>query len=173
MTIDFESSITEFLELGRRLQAAGPITGRRVLEELTAWYRDRRIEGALVDEDGDMLLLQWGKSRQLMLSEPTDLRGIGDGKLKYGRREVKYLDFRRQVFPSGGDEDVEFDDEAVQMSIMLGFGPADGGEVGANRWIHTPDEIDEGKGAFLEAPFVKALLDVPAKSVCVTVGLIG
>ena len=172
-TVDFESSIAEFLNLGRRLQAAGPITGRLVLEELTNWYRDTRIDGALLDEDGDMLLLQWGASRPQIVPDPTDLRGLGDGKFKFTNGKVQYLDFTRQVFPSAGDDDAEFDDEAVQMSITLGFGPARGDEEGANRWISTPEEIDSGKAEFLEVQFVKSLLDVPAKSLSVTVGLIG
>jgi hypothetical protein len=54
---DFETAIADFLALGRRLQAAPPVTGQRVLDELTARYRDNRVLGAAIDEDADMLLL--------------------------------------------------------------------------------------------------------------------
>jgi len=104
---------------------------------------------------------------------PYRFAGAGDGKFKFTNGKVQYLDFTRQVFPSAGDDDAEFDDEAVQMSITLGFGPARGDEEGANRWISTPEEIESGKAEFLEVQFVKSLLDVPAKSLSVTVGLIG
>ncbi len=82
-TTDFETSITDFLALGRRLQTAQPLTGQLVLDELTAWYRDSRVEGAALDEDADMLLLQWGATRPLIVSEPTDLRVRSDGAVKF------------------------------------------------------------------------------------------
>lgn len=172
-TTDFESSIADFLALGRRLQAVQPLTGQRVLDELTAWYRDNRVEGAALDEDADMLLLQWGATRPLIVSEPTDLRNRGDEDLKFVEQEVQYLDFTRQVFTAGDDEEADFDDSAVQMSITLGYGPADGDEPGSNHWIHTPDDIDSGKAEFVGTPFVKSLISAPAKSVAITVGLCG
>lgn len=112
-TTDFETSIADFLALGQRLQAAQPLTGERVLEELTAWYRNSRVEGAAIDEDADMLLLQWGATCPLVVSEPTDLRKLGDDDLKFGDHELQYLDFTRQVFAAGEDEDAEFDDEPM------------------------------------------------------------
>jgi hypothetical protein len=172
-TTDLERAIADFLAMGRRLQAAQPLTGQRVLDELTAWYRGTRVEGAALDADADMLLLQWGATRPLSLAEPTDLRGLGDDDLRFSDREVKYLDFTRQVFAAGDDEDAEFDDLAVQMGITLGFAPADGSETGSNQWISTPEDIDPGTRAFLDVPFVKALISAPAHSVTITVGRCG
>ena len=120
-----------------------------------------------------MLLLQSGATRPLVVSEPTDLRKRGDDDLKFADHELQYLDFTRQVFAAGEDEEAEFDDSAVQMSITLGFGPADGKEPSSNQWIHTPDDIDSGKMGFVDTPFVQSLLSVPAKSVAITVGLCG
>lgn len=166
---DFESAIADFLALGRRLQAPQLLTGQRVLDELTAWYRDTRVEAAALDEDADMLLLQWGVKQPLIVTEPTDLRDLGDEDLKFSDQEVKYLDFTRQVFATGDDENAEFDDAAVQMSITLGFAPADVSEGGSNQWINTPDDIDAGIRDFLGVPFVQSLIAVPARSVAITV----
>ena len=91
--------------MGRRLQAGQPLTGQRVLDELTTWYRDTRVEGAALDEDADMLLLQSGATRPLIVAEPTDLRERGDDDLKFNDQELKYLDFTRQVHAAGNDED--------------------------------------------------------------------
>jgi hypothetical protein len=172
-TKDFEASVADFLALGRRLQVAQPLTRQRVLDELTAWYRDTRVERAPPEEDADMLLLQWGAERPLVVSEPTDLRKLRDNDLKFADQEQKYLDFTRQVFAAGEDEEADFDDSAVQMSITLGFGTADGSEPSSNQWIHTPDDIASGKERFASTPFVQSLLFLPATSVAITVGLCG
>lgn len=156
--------------MGRRLQAAGALTGQRALDELTAWYRDTRIQGAALDEDADMLLLQWGATQPLIVAEPTDLRALADDALKFSDQEVKYLGFARQVCARGDDEHAEFDDAAVQMSITFGFDAADGSEPGSNQWINTPDDIDGGKHAFLAVPFVHSFIAVSPRSVAITVG---
>src|SRR5579859_4798472 len=134
--INFETAIANFLTLGQRPQAAEPLTGEQVLNELTAWYRDCRIESAAIDDDADMLLLQWGATRQLIVAEPMDLRKRSDDDPVFAAQEVRYLHFTRQVFAADADVDeevewgeededgeVEFDDTAVQMHITLGFQP--------------------------------------------------
>jgi hypothetical protein len=167
--IDFETAITDFLTLGRRLYETKPLTGEHVLDELTAWYRKSRIEGASIDEDADMLLLQWGATQPLILSEPTDLRERGDDNLTFADQKVCYLDFTRQVFVAEKDEEVEFDDAAVQMSITLGFQSADGSEPMSNLWVETPDDLDKGTVGFREIPFVRSHLRIPAQTITITV----
>jgi hypothetical protein len=167
--VDFETAITTFLTLGRRLQAATPLTGERVLDELTAWYRDSGIDGAAIDQAADMLLLQWGTTRPLLVSEPIDLRKRGDDNLMFAAQELRYLDFTRQVFVAGEDEEAQFDDVAVQMSITLGFQPADGTEPISNLWIETPDEIDKKVMEFREIPFVQAHLSIPAQIITIVI----
>jgi hypothetical protein len=169
--IDFETAIASFLSLGRRLQETQPLTGQTILAELTAWYQNVRIEGAPLEEDADMLLLQWGATCPLVVASPTDLRTLDDDEFKFSDRELKYLDFTRQVFVQGDDED--FDDAAVQMSISLGFDPADGSEPNSNLWISTPADVDSAKAAFLGVPFVQALVNVPPRMISIKVGQCG
>jgi hypothetical protein len=172
--VDFESSIAEFLALGRRLQAVKPVIGQRVLDELTSWYRDTRIEGAELDADGDMLLLQWGSMKPLVLAEPVDLRYIDDGDdLLELDHDVKYLNFTRQVFATSDEDEEEFDDSAVQMSITLGYDATDGTEPDSNLWISSPNGIESGKQEFSEIPYVQSLLSRPAKHVSINVGHCG
>ena len=87
--IDLETSIKDFLTLGRQLQSLEPLIGEHVLNELIAWYKESRITGTSLTEDGDMLLLQWGVTRPLDIIEPTDMRGIGDEKIKFS--DSKFL----------------------------------------------------------------------------------
>jgi hypothetical protein len=98
------------------------------------------------------------------------LRGLGDDDLNFAEQDLQYLDFTRQVFAAGDDEDADFDDSAVHMSILLGFARADGSEPMSNQWIETPDDIAQGTKAFLAVAFVQSLIGLPARSVSITVG---
>jgi hypothetical protein len=172
-TTDLETAIASFLELGRRLQAVHPLTAEAVLDQLATWYHRTRIDGADLDQDADMLLLQWGATRPLTFSEPTDLRNLSDDDLQFADHELRYLNFTRQVFAAAEEQDAEFDDSAVHMSITLGFDAANGTERASNLWIHTPDGIESGKQQFRGTPFVHSLLNVTPQSVTITVGLCG
>jgi hypothetical protein len=168
-TIDFDTAITTFLTLGRKLQEAKSLTGEQALDELTTWYRDSRIEGAAVDEDADMLLLQWGATRPLIVSEPADLRQHSDDDLTFADQEMRYLDFTRQVFVAGEDEEAEFDDVAVQMSITLGYQPSDGTEPMSNLWIEAPDDLDKQVTEFRSIPYVQSHLPLPAQTITIVI----
>ena len=158
---NIDAAVSGFLDMGRCIKESDSITGRVVLERVLNWYRDIRIAGTDFAEDDDMLLLQWGALNPLLLSEPTDMRHRAGEKWQYAQERHSYLDFTRQVCPATDNEDEEFDDVAVQMSITLAFGIADGNEPLANTWICNPEQIDDGTTVFMN-PFVNALLDKPA-----------
>lgn len=170
--LDIETAVREFLELGRSIQAGNQITGRIALAKVLTWYRDTRIVGADFGEDGDMLLLQSGSTQPLELSEPKDLRNTTDSELSFAQQSCRYVDFTRQVCASGVDEEVEFDDAAVKMSITLGFEPADGSEASSSFWICSPDEIDGAIREFM-TPYVSALIERPVKSLAIFVSRCG
>lgn len=172
-TVDFETSISDFLALGRRLQALQSLTGGRVLDEITIWYHDNRIIEAAVEDSEDMLLLQWGVAWPYNISEPTDLRKLDDNQVVDFHTDFRYLDFTRQVFPSGGDRNADFDSSAVQMSITLYYDPATGDEPSSNLWIDKPDDIARGTSEFCLVPFVSALLTTPAQRAAIYVGYCG
>jgi hypothetical protein len=170
--LDLETAVREFLELGRSIQSCDQISGRMALAMFLSWYKDTRIVGAAFEEDGDMLLLQSGATQPLDLDQPRDLRNCTDKELSFAQQSCRYVDFTRQVCSSGVDEEVEFDDIAVQMSITLGFEPADGSEKSSSIWISSPDEID---GAILEfiTPDVSALIERPVKLFAIFVSRCG
>jgi hypothetical protein len=164
-TIDLETSISDFLTLGRQLQSLKPLLGERVLNELIAWYRESRITGTSLIEDGDMLLLQWGVTRPLDIIEPTDMRGIDDGKIKFSDSKFQYMSFTRQVFANHVNKGVEFDDVAIQMSITLCYETTAEKEKSDSLWIETPDDIERGEEKFRSTPFVNLLMKTPASRV--------
>jgi hypothetical protein len=67
------------------------------------------------------------------------------------------------------DDDADFDELAVHMSITLGFEPADGSEKGSNQWIKSPRNIDAAKRKFLAVPFVRSLVAIPARTITICV----
>lgn len=168
-TIDLEKSIKNFLALGRYLQSLQPLTCENVLAEMLAWYRENRIFGEPLTEDEDMLLLQWGVIRPLEILEPTDLRRIGDEGLKFSSSRFQYLNFTRQVFPNDSDNDVEFDDAAIQMSITLYYDPTTEKENSNSLWIKTPNDLEHVEEKFRSIPFVNMLMTTPASRVEVVV----
>ncbi len=164
-TIDLETSIRDFLTLGRQLQSLKPLIGESVLSEVFAWYRENRITGTSLIENGDMLLLQWGVTRPLDIFEPTDLRGIGDEKIKFSSSRFQYLNFTRQVVADFGDKDVEFDDVAIQMSITLCYGSTEEKENSDDLWIETPNDVESGEEKFRSTSFVNLLMKTPVSRV--------
>ncbi len=168
-TVDLETSVSDFLTLGRHLLSFESLTDEHVLDELIAWYKDSRITGAPLEEDADMLLLQWGKIRPLDLPEPTDLRTVSDDNIQFMEREYQYLNFTRQVFANNEQKSLEFDDVAVQMSITLCYGPSTGSEPNSNLWIDMPSEIERVLAKYRATPFVGILLRIPTWRAIVTV----
>jgi hypothetical protein len=171
-TVDLEAATLDFLSVGRRLQAMASPTWHDVLAGYSRPYRDERISGADLNQDGDMLLLQWGVITPLDVAEPTDIRGFADTDLRFASAQFRYLNLTRQVNVATGDED-EFDDSAVQMSVSLLYEQVDGREPGGNLWIAAPQEVDERLREFEAVPFVAARLSRPAARVVVTVGHCG
>jgi len=116
MAVDLETAIQQFLDTARDLQAASTLTAETVLQRVIQLYRDVRINGAAIDSDGDMLLLQWGSTIPLVADKPMDLRSASDEDIAFEASEQQYIDLTRQVFAAGDDEDADFDDSAVHLS---------------------------------------------------------
>jgi hypothetical protein len=171
--IDLETSIHEFLNLGRDLQRSHS-SAEDALMRLVDWYASTRIEDAELDEDGDMLLLQWGSTKPFRFTEPTDLRQVGDHEMGL-REETNYLfiDLTRQVFARAPGSEAEFDDSAVQMSITLCYQPGAPDHEGSDIWIPTPGDVEASLAKFRSVPLVSALLSKPVARTVVTVGLCG
>ena len=87
-----------------------------------------------------------------------DLRNASDDDIAFDESEQQYVDFTRQVFAAGDDEDADFDESAVQLSMTLVFGPATGDEPSSNQWIENPYKIVRDIETFRNVPFVQRLL---------------
>ncbi len=98
-----------------------PVQGIRLMLD---FYRDVRADGCELDEDGDMLLFQWGTY------------DFGDG------RSFQF-DLTRQLTVAEPEED---DDSAMsQLSFTFHFTPSAQFDAlkDGNRWCSTPDELED------------------------------
>ncbi|MBB6049157.1 hypothetical protein [Armatimonas rosea] len=164
--IDQEAAIALFLERAREWKAQA-LTGRQVVPELVAFYADFWIAGTDRVEEGDRLLFQWGNSRQLLLDEPTDLRGRGGALTQdqYTTEELPYLNFTRQIVPA------ESDDVALQLSLTLSYELPPLPVRGRHLWIPGLEEIDLLVGDYLLVPEIADLLErVPSSTVALVHG---
>jgi hypothetical protein len=110
---------TRFLKrleaVGLSLDALTPAAG---VEAMLAYYAEERADGCPLDEDGDMLLFQWGT------------HDWGDGPAF----EVSIV---RQLI-AAGDED----EEPRQLDLRFRLAPPAGAATpGGSRWCASPDEL--------------------------------
>jgi hypothetical protein len=172
MEVHQETAVAQFLILARSCQERR-LKAPEVARELIKFYREVRVSGTNLEADHDMLLFQWGTGQQWLLSEPTDLRGLPDGQLDTDNSESQYLDFTRQVFAPGDDEEAEFDDLAIQMGITLVYGPATGREESGNMWISSLNQLEAETNKFSSQPLVSLLLNATPSRYVAVVGLCG
>jgi hypothetical protein len=107
-------------------QPLNQLTPAQGIAAMLAFYASQRADGVLIDEDGDMLLFQWGVISAVELEE-------------------FYLNITRQfILPD--------EDEPYQLSLHFAFpaGASPPGLKAGNRWCRTPQEIDKF-GKFIES----------------------
>jgi hypothetical protein len=98
-----------------------------------------------------------GNEPELIFSEPTDLRPLTDDDLEFDHVESKFLEFTPQIFAPGDDDEAEFDDMAIHMSVILLYGPATVPEEGGQLSI-VLNQVDHNVQEFVAQPFVSQLL---------------
>jgi hypothetical protein len=115
------SAKSQFLDcLGQsvgELASLSPIQGISLMLDL---YCHERAEGCPIDQDGDMLLYQWGT-------------------YDWGRGERFELNITRQFIESSGDEDGTM----RQLSLTFRFEPDEALRdlTQGNRWCRNPDGL--------------------------------
>lgn len=123
--------------------AIAAMTVGEALAQMTHFYVDERVAGVAIDDDGDMLLFQWG------CYGPRD-------------RKVWIVDIVRQVIAVGNN-----DAEPVQVHLRAEIGPPDAveGVVAGDRWCATPDAVE----AFVDELNAEAILQRAVDRYCWTI----
>ncbi|MGE4190150.1 MAG: hypothetical protein AB7G12_09635 [Thermoanaerobaculia bacterium] len=114
-----EQVVKAMLAIAPELRASPDVLFPVVLE----LYGRERIDRTAIDEDGDMLLFQWG------------VFDWGDGR----RFEIDLS--RQAIIPE--DDDEEADQEIQQLRCTFRYEPEQFEELlSGNRWCQTPDDLD-------------------------------
>src|SRR5437879_13288813 len=116
------SAKKRFLQLikpkASQLSSLSPVDG---ITLMLSFYLDERADGCEIDEDGDMLLYQWGC-------------------YDWGNGESFEFNITRQFMDADGqDEDIR------QLSLTFKFKPTESLRklADGNRWCRSPDENSE------------------------------
>ena len=115
---------------------------------MCAWYATRRAQGCVVEEDGDMLLFQWGTG------------AVGSG-------ERFTLDVTRQfMWDSGNDNNIR------HLSLRFEYLPTrELRAMGAgNAWCQSPDQLEDFVTYVTTSRTYQALEQVEAKRVTLNYG---
>jgi hypothetical protein len=129
-------------ELRKRLgQAPEQLTPREAFKVMCDFYANERADGANLDEDGDMLLYQWGV---YSFSKPESFR----------------IGITRQFMVHG-------EDEPYQLHLTYHYKPSDAlHNVGAsNQWCPSPGDLSQFRQFIDNSAAFKAVADTKADRV--------
>ena len=129
-------------ELKKRLgPSIDAVTARRALDAMFAFYAEQRADDVAIDQDGDMLLYEWGV---------YDFDGP----------ESFQLGVTRQFIVT--DEDEPYQDEPYQLHLTLHFDPTSALRQldRGSQWCRTPDELPDFRRLVESSAPFKAMADV-------------
>jgi len=131
--------------LAKRKLRVDALTVADGIEAMLAFYREVRAKDADLDNQGDMLLYQWGTC-------------------DWGKGRFFELDITRQLIVGEGDDDI------WQLHLTYHFTPSPAlDSIGAaNRWCESLDDLDEMHSFILASPaYAKACTTPVVKVVLV------
>jgi hypothetical protein len=139
---------TRFL---KRLEAArkslDDLTPAVGVEAMLAYFEEERADGCPLDQDGDMLLFQWGTH-------------------DWSQGPAFEVSIVRQLIAT--DEE---DEEPQQLDLRFQFEPAAGASVGeGNRWCESPDRLPEFRRFVIRSAALKAVGHLTPESVALRFG---
>lgn len=125
-------------ELGSAGLELEELTASSALDAMVSFYRERRFSDVSLDDDGDMLVCEWGFSAdedELVVAFVRQLRTTGDdGELKQLRLSLVF----------------ELTDETAET------------KPGHTEWCFHPDDADDLRAAVREEPWFAELEETVA-----------
>lgn len=116
------------------LSSLSPADG---IAEMLALYLEERDDGCEIDEDGDMLLYQWGCH-------------------DWGHGEMFEFNITRQFMDAADEDEVIW-----HLTLTFKFEPNDSlrSLAAGNRWCHSPDEIEDFRVFIESSPAYRTVAD--------------
>lgn len=130
--------------IGRSETSVSALTPADAVHLMLQFYKEKRVEGAALDEDQDMLLFQWG----------TYDRGGG---------QSFQFDIIRHFIESGTEDE----DGMSQLSLTCFFQPTPGliALKSGEEWCHSPDGLIAFKNVIFNSAPYQAVAHVKPASV--------
>jgi hypothetical protein len=129
---------------GQSLDTLTPIVG---VEAMLAYYAEERADKCPLDQDGDMLLFQWGTH-------------------DWGKGPAFEVSIVRQLIVADDE-----DEEPRQLDLRFRFEPATGASAGAgNRWCESPDRLPVFRRFVIRSAALKAAGQLRPESVALRFG---
>ena len=146
---DAQKTLEEFIaRSGLTVDALTPSAALRVMGD---FYREVRAEGCHLDEDGDMLLYEWGT-------------------YDWGKGRYFELDIARQFIETGTE-----DDEGMsQLALTFGFHASsalDALESG-DQWCHSPEELSKFESSVIASKAWQAVAAIKPDTVSLQYGAV-
>jgi hypothetical protein len=130
-------------EAGQSLDALTPTIG---VEAMLAYYAEERADGCPLEEDGDMLLFQWGTH-------------------DWGKGAAFEVSIVRQLIAADDEE------EPRQLDLCFRFDPAIGASAGdGSRWCEAPDQLSGFRRFVTRSAALKAVGHLTPRSVALRYG---
>lgn len=137
-----EDSFRQFVEAARL--DVGSLSACQAVDLMLRHYATLRAQGCSIDEDGDMLLFQWGM---------------------HDSRQADHFEFdlTRQFTV----DDTDGDDGISQLSLTLLFPASEDLRrlESGNRWCHSPADLDDFRAFITGSEVYRALEDQAAATV--------
>lgn len=118
---------------------------------MLGFYQNDRADGCLIDQDGDMLLYQWGT-------------------YDWGKGESFELDITRQFIENASE-----DENIKQLSLTFRFHPTEGfRQIGeGNLWCSSPEGIEVFRAFIFDSPAFSAISSAESWKVALEFGMAG
>ncbi|MCX8156603.1 MAG: hypothetical protein N3J91_09180 [Verrucomicrobiae bacterium] len=161
-TLSLEEAVQRFRELSLPLlkKPAPPATD--LLAHFLDFYCTTRVEGAEIEEEGDMILLEWGANCPHLIHHFVDFRDLEDEEVDFDENEYEWIGLTRQLtLPPTADQD----EQTLGLCLFLYFDRArDDDDLGGSLWIPPPNPLRPRLLEWKKTPYIhRPLPRRPAK----------
>jgi len=158
MTIFISDAVQTFTEMFHDVSVNKLVSLDNEIEKFIAFYKDTRITNVSLEDEGDLLLLEWGETNPHVMSEVVDftINRSNAEEIVFHPDRRKWLGLTRQI-DLGDGEHSEVDEGLLGFCLYFFFElSSDSGFTGdGEEWFDLFDgisEMDRLKNVFLNAP---------------------
>lgn len=170
-TVSLEEAVQRFRELCLPFLKSPAPPSADLLAGFFDFYCSTRVEGAELEEEGDMVLLEWGANCPHLIKNFVDFRDL-DEEVDFEEQEYEWIGLTRQLTVEEGEEQEE---EMLGLCLFLYFGPAHDtdDELGGSLWIPTPQVVRTKLTEWKKTPYIHRLLKLRPSKITAFVSSVG